>query len=62
MGIIIGVELFGELGNEVLEENGEDKWSEKVTNEQVLKHTGEKWWLPHGSRGHGFNSQHFHNF
>ena len=28
----------------VLEENGEDKikWSEKVTNEQVLEHIGEK--------------------
>ena len=26
----------------VLEENGKDKMSEKVTNEQVLDHTGEK--------------------
>ena len=26
----------------LLEENGEDKWSEKVTNEQVLERVGEK--------------------
>ena len=26
----------------VLEENGEDKWSEKVTNEQVFERIGEK--------------------
>jgi hypothetical protein len=38
----IGAEVFGELLNVVLEENGEDKWSEKVTNEQVLKCIGEK--------------------
>jgi hypothetical protein len=25
-----------------MEENGEDKWSEKVTNEEVLKSIGEK--------------------
>ena len=32
----IGAEVFGELSNMVLEEYGEDKWPEKVTNEQVL--------------------------
>ena len=37
----IGTEVFGELQNVVLEENGEDKWSEKVTNE-VLDRIGEK--------------------
>ena len=26
----------------LLEENGEDKWSEKVTNEEVLERIGEK--------------------
>ena len=26
----------------MLEENGEDKWSEKVNNEQVLDHIGQK--------------------
>ena len=26
----------------VLEENGEDKWSEKVTNEQIVDRIGEK--------------------
>ena len=29
----IGAEVFGELRNVVLEENGENKWSIKVTNE-----------------------------
>ena len=29
-------EVFGELRNVVLEENGEDKMVKKVTNEQVL--------------------------
>ena len=37
-----GVELFGELQNVVLEENGEDKWSEKVTNQKVIGRVGEK--------------------
>ena len=32
----IGV-VFGELQNVVLEEHGEDKWSEKVINEEVLR-------------------------
>ena len=35
----IGEKVFGELRNLVLKENGEDKWSEKVTNEQVLDRT-----------------------
>ena len=35
----IGAEVFGELRNMVLEENGEDKM---VTNEQVLDRIGEK--------------------
>ena len=34
----IGAEVFGELSYMVLEEYGEDKWPEKVTNEQVLGH------------------------
>ena len=38
----IGTEVFGELSDEVLEEYGEDKWPEKVTNEQVLDRIGEK--------------------
>ena len=33
----IGVEILGELQNVVLEENGEEKSSEKVTNEEVLE-------------------------
>ena len=36
----IGVEVFGELWNMILVENGE--WSEKVTNEQVFERIGEK--------------------
>jgi hypothetical protein len=35
----IGVEVSGELQNVELEEI---KWSEKVTNEEVLEHIGEK--------------------
>ena len=35
-------EVFGELRTVVLEENGEDKWSEKVANEKILGLTGEK--------------------
>jgi hypothetical protein len=31
----------------VLEENGEDKWPEKVTNEEVLKRLGKKGILLH---------------
>ena len=38
----IGKEVFGELRNVVLEENGEDKKVRKVTNEQVLDRIGEK--------------------
>ena len=38
----IGAQVLGELRNGVLEENGEDKWSEKVTNEQFLDRIGEK--------------------
>ena len=38
---LIGAEVFLELWNVVLEENGEDEWSEEVTNEQVLDSIGE---------------------
>ena len=38
----IGAELFGELRNVVLEENGEDKMIRKLTNEKVLERIGEK--------------------
>jgi hypothetical protein len=33
----IGAEVFGELWNVMLEENAEDKMSEKVSNEQLLE-------------------------
>ena len=38
----IGAEVFGELRNVLLEKNWEIKWSEKVTNKQVLDRIGEK--------------------
>ena len=38
----IGVEVFVELRNVVLEENEKKKWSEKVTNAEVLERIGEK--------------------
>ena len=38
----IGAGVFGEFWNVVLEENWEDKWPEKVTNEDVLERIGEK--------------------
>ena len=38
----IGVEVFGELRNVVLEKNGEDKMIKKVINDQVLECIGEK--------------------
>ena len=33
----IGTEVFGEIRNEVLEENGEDKMVKEVTNEQAYR-------------------------
>ena len=38
----IGAEVFGELENMVLERMEKIKWSEKVTNEQVLERIREK--------------------
>jgi hypothetical protein len=38
----IRVEVFVELRNMVLEENGEDKFFRKVTNEQMFERIGEK--------------------
>ena len=38
----IGVEVFRELSNLVLEENGEDKIVRESNYEQVLRHIGEK--------------------
>ena len=40
----IGAEVFGELRNAVLEENGEDIMVREVTNE-ILERIGEKWTL-----------------
>jgi hypothetical protein len=37
----IRVEVFGELQNLVLEENGEDKMVREVTKEEVIEHIGE---------------------
>ena len=35
-------EVFGELRNVVLEENGEDKIVRKITNEEVIEDIGKK--------------------
>ena len=39
---IIGAEVFGELRNVVLEENGEDKMVKEISNEKFLESIGEK--------------------
>ena len=38
----IGAEVFGELRNVMLKENGEDKMTRKVIIVDVFEHTGEK--------------------
>jgi hypothetical protein len=35
----MGTKKIGELQNGVLEDNEEDKWSKKLTNEEILERT-----------------------